>query len=140
VTARFAREHTTYTSHTTSTGVVLAYGYLVTLPLELPSPSKQSWKTFQQTTSIKLSQWKPGRIWKGRVRVWRRFIRVSIRMLCRLSFRGRKNTVSKFVLISIYPTLLPHRLPCIDCRYLVIFLKFMGSVIPTIEHDNTMGF
>ena len=26
------------------------------------------------------------------------------------------------------------------CRYLIIFLKFMGSVIPTIEHDNTMGF
>jgi len=25
-------------------------------------------------------------------------------------------------------------------RYLIIFLKFMGSVIPTIEHDNTMGF
>jgi len=28
----------------------------------------------------------------------------------------------------------------IDIRYLIIFLKFMGSVIPTIEHDNTMGF
>jgi len=27
----------------------------------------------------------------------------------------------------------------VDCRYLIIFLKFMGSVIPTIEHDNTMG-
>jgi ubiquitin-like-conjugating enzyme ATG3 len=27
-----------------------------------------------------------------------------------------------------------------DFRYLIIFLKFMGSVIPTIEHDNTMGF
>jgi ubiquitin-like-conjugating enzyme ATG3 len=27
-----------------------------------------------------------------------------------------------------------------DSRYLIIFLKFMGSVIPTIEHDNTMGF
>jgi ubiquitin-like-conjugating enzyme ATG3 len=26
-----------------------------------------------------------------------------------------------------------------DSRYLIIFLKFMGSVIPTIEHDNTMG-
>jgi len=25
-----------------------------------------------------------------------------------------------------------------NSRYLVIFLKFMGSVIPTIEHDNTM--
>jgi len=25
-------------------------------------------------------------------------------------------------------------------QYLIIFLKFMGSVIPTIEHDNTMGF
>ena len=28
----------------------------------------------------------------------------------------------------------------LTCRYLIIFLKFMGSVIPTIEHDNTMGF
>ena len=28
----------------------------------------------------------------------------------------------------------------IDRRYLIIFLKFIGSVIPTIEHDNTMGF
>lgn len=27
-----------------------------------------------------------------------------------------------------------------DSRYLIIFLKFMGSVIPTIEHDNTMDF
>jgi len=25
-------------------------------------------------------------------------------------------------------------------QYLIIFLKFMGSVIPTIEHDNTMGY
>jgi ubiquitin-like-conjugating enzyme ATG3 len=33
--------------------------------------------------------------------------------------------------------------PCkrlkVTFRYLIIFLKFMGSVIPTIEHDNTMG-
>ena len=48
--------------------------------------------------------------------------------------------MNKFVLISTLPHS-PAPIPiCVDHRYLVIFLKFMGSVIPTIEHDNTMGF
>lgn len=61
---------------------------------------------------------------------------VSQPACCRHCAAARFDRLSADVLPLLPPTL-PRM--CRLCRYLVLFLKFIASVVPTIEYDYTMA-